>query len=150
MRHSPLALGFLGGVLIRSFVDLGRGFLFTFLLFGVVFLLVALFQTQKQPFIMIAIFLLSFSIGIIRYQSKDISSSVLYDDLPQTFEAIVINEPDLRDTHTRLTLASDELEGKILATVSSYPAFNYGDVLKVSGLVKRPGRDFLESEEYFF
>jgi competence protein ComEC len=48
----------------------------------------------------------------------------------------IIKEPDLRSDNTKLTIQIDK--GKILATTSSYPEYNYGDVLRIEGKIQIP------------
>ncbi len=62
-----------------------------------------------------------------------------------TIEGIVIDEPDIRETNTRLTLkvtrvANTTLDEpvRVLVSVRPFPEFVYGDVLRVSGSLKLP------------
>ncbi len=59
----------------------------------------------------------------------------------------VAGAPDIRDKNTRLTLDSaavrldsgwDDVEGKVLIFVPRYPAYEYGDVLRVTGELQTP------------
>jgi competence protein ComEC len=59
----------------------------------------------------------------------------------------VIKEPDVRENNINLTVRVEELlinkigipmEGKILVTTSRYPEYQYGDKLKITGLLKTP------------
>jgi competence protein ComEC len=66
-----------------------------------------------------------------------------------TFEGVVIDEPDTRDTYVNLRVAIDTLlpdgatqpvaaHGVVLAQVQPFPAFQYGDRLRVSGELQTP------------
>lgn len=52
------------------------------------------------------------------------------------FNGMVIKEPDQRSNHIKLVLQTEI--GKILITTSSYPEYNYGDVLKIIGKLQFP------------
>jgi len=52
------------------------------------------------------------------------------------FSGKIIKEPDQKSNHVNLTIKSEI--GKILISTSSYPEYNYGDVLKISGKLQFP------------
>lgn len=59
---------------------------------------------------------------------------------------VVVKEPDVRETNTKLTLNNIELlgetsqikEGRILITTKKYPEYKYGDKLKIKGKLQTP------------
>ncbi len=59
-------------------------------------------------------------------------------------EGIVVDEPDERENYTRYIFKESESEVKILVTAKRYPVFNYGDKIKIKGVLKKPssGEDF--------
>lgn len=50
----------------------------------------------------------------------------------------VADEPDNRETSTRLILAPDTGAERVLLVTSKYPEYRYGDELRVSGKLERP------------
>jgi len=57
-----------------------------------------------------------------------------------SLEGRVVKEPDVRSNNTRLTVETwfSETEIKILATVSRYPEYKYGDTLQIKGGLQEP------------
>ena len=60
-----------------------------------------------------------------------------------SFLGTVSGEPDVRQNTTRLTvdnveIDSRQVEGKILVVKSKYPEYQYGDELKIKGILKTP------------
>lgn len=85
----------------------------------------------------------------------DAHSPATYNDAGRVvLERVVAGEPDERETYTLLRLRADHLtlpdgrtlpvEGLALVRVDPYPAFAYGDRLRVTGLLETPpeGEDF--------
>ncbi len=96
-------------------------------------------------------FLLVFLILIIwRYQVIELrmknNELRKYNDLEKEITLIgtVVKEPDVRETSTKLTIETrslndrDRVSAKILATVSRYPEYKYGDELKITGKLQTP------------
>lgn len=55
-----------------------------------------------------------------------------------SIEGVVTDEPDERDLNTRLTFQPTGSEGKILLVVSTFPTYQYGDLLRVTGKLEKP------------
>jgi len=103
--------------------------------------------------------LLALTLGAARMEIArprfDSRSLATYNDVGRvTLEGVVVGEPDERETYTLLRLRADHLtlpdgrtlpvEGLALVRVDPYPAFAYGDRLRVVGLLETPpeGEDF--------
>lgn len=78
------------------------------------------------------------------------------------FIATVVEEPDLRATTIRLTIAEAfeaqprTCEGKVLVTTDRYPEYHYGDKLKIMGKLEAPPifddfnyRDYLKKDKIY-
>ena len=134
-----LLAGFIGGVLLRSFVNFGPALAGFFVFLGIVILLLSLMAENRKLIILIAIFIISFGLGIARYEVKDYRKG---DSLEQktgqkvVLKGIIVDEPDERENYTRLVLEHED--NKILLYVYHYPEFHYGDEITVSGLLKKP------------
>ncbi|PIR70488.1 MAG: hypothetical protein COU46_01280 [Candidatus Niyogibacteria bacterium CG10_big_fil_rev_8_21_14_0_10_42_19] len=145
--------GFGAGIAIRSFVNIGLPVVL-FILVLAVFSFVFWFVRKNIIFISFFIFLSALSIGILRYQFKDmqnISSELKpYADSEVVVRGIVVDEPDERQNSTKLLLKAEEVfnwsEKKwisvpgdlILVNAPRYPEYKYGDKLKIEGRLKEP------------
>src|SRR3989339_360466 len=85
---------------------------------------------------------LAFSLGILRMSlAQNLPDSNLYKMVGQkiSFEATIIDEPDVRDTSARYTvkptLSSKSL---VLLITDRFPEYKYGDKIKVSGKLDLP------------
>jgi len=83
-------------------------------------------------------------------------------DKKTTLIGIVSTEPDIREKSIKLTIDNIKIEtkkgttaisGKVLVTVNKYPAYKYGDKLKISGKLETPQifegfnyRDYLKKD----
>ncbi len=129
--------------------------------------LCALFLWRKDRHLRLsAVCALALLLGALRYQlaipNEQSPDFVGYynDQGWVTVEGVVRGYPDVRDTWTNLELEAEqiELEGKVrqvhgtvLVRASRYPAYHYGDRLRVAGLLETPPelegfsyRDYLE------
>lgn len=144
-QHREVVLGigsFLTGI-FGAADFLGRGFLLG------IFLLLWGFWKLKPPLSFLIILILAFGLGFLRY-SFELSRLEGVPDFPfnpVTFEAVVIDFPDVRSDRVRLTLQLDaatlptvlmDLPGEMVITVSRYPDYFYGDRLRVTGIVQPP------------
>lgn len=114
--------------------------------------------------IMISLFILGISFGILRYEVKDLKSNISDEILDKkiTFEAIILKEPEEKENYTRLIAGisgnnknCSEFENedcknflalqkpkiknqKILIYSRAYPKFNYGDRITITGKIQKP------------
>ena len=90
--------------------------------------------------VIIGFCLLFLAAGIWRHQA--VVSKVIHPSEEKiAFIGTVAGEPDIRETHTKLTLIDigyQSIAGKVLATVSRYPEYHYGDKLKITGEIEVP------------
>lgn len=138
--------GFVLGVLARSFFDFGIAF--TVLLAGFAFIFVTLFgfsRNSKQFFA--ALLFLGIALGVVRFDIAALNTGDAYLDQrigeEMVLTGVVIDEPDERETNTKLTVRLSEADGeradsKILVTTDRYPKFNYGDKLEIIGKLQKP------------
>jgi len=70
---------------------------------------------------------------------KDEVKDGSYDGEYTKFQGLIIDEPDKRINHTKLTIKPSEgFEGKVLVSASMYPEYQYGDLIEVNCKLKRP------------
>lgn len=143
--------GFAFGVFLRSFSNFGSSFpVFLFLLAVILYIFWKI--SEGEVFLPISIFILAAGLGIFRF---NLSNSEVYRlalsryvGETVTIQGVVSEELDKRETHNFLTLDAKEVSlmggqnekvsTRILLAADKYPEFNYGDELKISGLVKKP------------
>ncbi len=99
------------------------------------------------------------ALGAVRLQAAsprfDVRSLAAYNDRGRvTLEGVVVGEPDVRETYTNLRLRAEwlalpdgrelQVRGLALVRADRYPAFGYGDRLRVTGPMETPpqGDDF--------
>ncbi|MEI6191358.1 MAG: ComEC/Rec2 family competence protein [bacterium] len=147
-----LIAGFTGGIFLSSFFKLGFSFfLFLLILSILIFIFGKFFAKEKTLILLLALFVFSFSSGILRYEIKDIRN----EDKNLTnlagekvvLKGIVTDEPSVKDQSVQLTVLADFIAtssqdvktfGKVLVTVGLFPAFKYGDLIQVEGKLERP------------
>ncbi len=134
--------GFIGGVLLRSFLDFGWAFAGFFVLLGAALFAFSQVAERRKFATAIAIFLVAFGLGMARYEIKDSPpdlsrfESAAARGIGMELKGVVVDEPDERENYTRLTVESEGV--KILVYARHYPEFEYGDELKISGKIKKP------------
>src|SRR3989344_3650385 len=128
--------GFVGGIFVQSFTDFGVGFAMFLVLLGAV-----LFLANKKSLIF-SLFLFSAALGIFRYDFADESSarSALDSYVGQSvaLEGLIIDEPDERESVTRIVFQEKNVETKILITTNREPSYAYGDRVSVRGKLEKP------------
>lgn len=164
-----LVVGFTLGIFISSFIKLGFSFfLFLLLLAILIFAWGRFFAKDKtliSPIILLAIFIFSFGLGILRYEIKEIrNENVRLNSLlgeKVTLSGVISDEPAVKDQSVQLIVA-EETGSKILVSTGLFPEFEYGDEISVTGKLERPenfetdtGRDFdyinyLAKEDIFY
>jgi len=140
-----LLTGFIGGVLLRSFLNFGWAFAGFFGLLGLVLIIISLMTESRKLMTAIAIFLIAISLGTARYEIKDTPpdlsrfESIILSDEQTDLQGVVVGEPDEREKNTQLIVEVDGV--KILVYAQQFPEFKYGDELKISvrgGGLKKP------------
>lgn len=132
--------GFITGVLFHSFKDFGWQFAGFFIFLGVVLAIINFLFEKKKLALLIAIFLIALGIGMIRYEIKNSrgDSSWFENRIGAQVEVVgvIVDEPDERENYTRYIIESGNV--KILVYTEYYPEFNYGDEIKITGILKHP------------
>lgn len=135
---------FIAGVFLRSFFNFGWATVGFFVLISAVLAALSFLGEQKRIFLLIAILMVGISLGIARYEIKDTRGDLtgFENNINQQIvvQGIIIDEPDERENYTRLIV--EVQDSKILVYSHHYPEFNYGDELKISGILKRPQNFF--------
>jgi len=118
------------------------------------FALVPFLPGSKKTLIVTGLCLLAIFGGVIRHPSlfppADEHSLRFYNDKGMVeIRGMVAEEPDIRDRYCLLTFSASEIvvggenkevSGRALIRVPRYPAYHYGDVLKVTGELETPSQ----------
>jgi competence protein ComEC len=101
------------------------------------------------------LFCCSFILGSLRFDLKDVRQpkTILDTELETTISlsARVVSEPEYHPGHQRFVVEGTEEEEKykILVSTDRYPEFYYGDVVTVSGTLRKPENFITESGREF-
>ena len=143
LKHKTIFLlisGFVLGTTISSFVNLGWTLALFFIFLGAIFGIVYFFNRSKF-FGTIALLIFSIGLGQLRYNQSDLTGRQfdLQNKIGQRvlLTGVVADEPEKKENYSRFVLETEN-KSKILIYVQNYPQFNYGDKLKIIGLLKRP------------
>lgn len=126
------AVGCALGILFRSFVPLGMSIAALCVLLGAGVMVWAVVARRAHAIAALGAVILCVGIGMAR---MDIAVPSV-PPLPkgeQTFEAVVVREPDVRGTYTNLTVESDIFAHRILVRASGYNEYVYRDTLSITG-----------------
>ena len=151
-------LAFVGGIFLSSLIPVNKsGFLTPHLIIisgGLILgiLLISLFwpfgklriSSSRKKVAFIGFCILFLVAGIWRYQTAELvvinNEFDKYNDNEQdvNLKGIVVQEPDVRETNTKLVIEIEGIKGKILATAGNYPEYRYGDKLSIKGKLQTP------------
>jgi competence protein ComEC len=137
-----VVIGLTSGILFRSFFDIRLPDLL-FILF-ISFALAVVWRIKERSytsvFLVTSIFLLTLSIGSIRFELSDHKVSPLRNAVGVTkkWEGIVAREPDERQTSKHLYVRESETDVLILVIADPFVDVSYGDRISVKGTLKTP------------
>jgi len=149
-----ILVGFFAGAFVRSFFDFGFEFSLLFIVLGAIFGALFWFRDDFGKLVLYAaVFLVSFGLGILRYDIQDSKSGIEtlseFRNERVTLKGTIISDPELRETYTRAVFQTDDPPAptvpsgpaggvKILLALDHYPEVRYGDRLEISGTLKEP------------
>jgi len=143
-------LSFIGGIFLSSFFTISQIYILGFLILGI--LLISVFWKYKN-LVVIGFCILFLVAGIWRHQQIElrIMNNELrgFNNREEKIELVgmVATEPSIRERSQKITVDGGQLiingenisvSGKILVTTRRYPEYQYGDKLKIRGLLKEP------------
>src|SRR3989344_6854720 len=135
--------GFVFGVLLRSFVSVNVFTVLFIFLISIILVLFFGFISKNKWGIVAGIFVLTFSLGILRFHLIDSPAPAFFEsqvDEKISFSGEIVDEPDIRENSQKLTVETGtrKEKTKILITVSFGENFKYGDEINVSGKLEKP------------
>ncbi len=117
-------------------------------------------RISLRTFFVVGVFILSAGLGMLRFDVVDLNkgSPILDERVGKevVLRGIMVDEPDVRETHTKITFKPEVLEniqltgrrtssqlengkmGKILVVAKHFPEFQYGDELILRGKLEKP------------
>ena len=125
--------GFVGGVFLHSFIDLGLTFSVFLLLLGCGFLI----YRTRLAFSITACVLIGLGLGLLRYDAARLPSPSLPTGERLVLVGTIINEPSEKEGVQRLVVELSD-ETKLLVSTNTAPAYSYGDKLEIVGQLVRP------------
>lgn len=161
-----LLFGFIGGIALGSFIPIDVWTFVACATLSGVFFIYRYFvsEEERKVYVICGVFTVALLFGLGRVYVSDLyKGSELTQLAGQKLlvDGIVVDDPDVRETNTKLTvkvlnvspelrlgnksseaLASNE---KILVTTSMYPEFQYGDKVKMSVILREPS--LIENED---
>ena len=154
-----LVFGFISGIAIGSFIHIPSQFFAVLIALTAIFFVYRYFveDNDRRIITLCAIALLGILLGVGRMSVSDLySKSNLNNFLGQSIraEGIIVDEPDVRETNTKLTVELSkifsggeiiEVKEKILVTIPIYPEYSYGDKIKIDTKLEEPKN--IESED---
>ncbi|MEI6843504.1 MAG: ComEC/Rec2 family competence protein [bacterium] len=144
--------GFIGGIFIGSLFKVTAGLMLGCFVFCLILFVYKKSVPEDQKIFLgyVCIIFLGISLGICRMYFSDLNqTSQLQKFAGQKInvEGIVVDEPDVRENNTKLTIklskvfstgATTTVSEKILVTTQMYPEYKYGDKLSLSLVLQEP------------
>lgn len=133
---SVISFGF--GILLGEF---GFGISVVALLFLVALVVSAILYKERKVSKIIFVIGICMFLGNLRFAVSNTEPDKFFANNvgnQVSFEAVIQNEPDVRDTSTRYTVSPQDSNSKILLVANRYPQFEYGDKIKVTGKLDLP------------
>ncbi len=135
-------LGFVLGILLRSFVFVNIYFALCILALAFVVITFSYFTKLKWG-ILCAVFVLGFSLGVLRFHVADKPAPEVFESQmgqKVTLTGLIVDEPTERENNEALTVETEEqgAKAKILVTVNSGDEFKYGDGVTLMGTFSKP------------
>lgn len=150
--------GFGLGILFRSFFNFGFSFSLFILLLSFSLFIFFQYSRRKRIILLAFLLLLGVSLGLVRFDVADVrhGDTFLSELIGERIivEGIVIDEPDERENHTKLTVIFEsvfdkKVKSKALITIDSYPQFSYGDKIYIEGKLAVPKKFTTDNKNVF-
>lgn len=138
-----LLVGFGLGIGVRSFVYIGNSGIVLLLFISIALCVVLILRQKFFKYIFVPVGIIALALGVSRFNLSDTPPPQFLEQQVGTkvsLSGIVVDDPDLRDTNTKLDVLvfSGDESGHILVSVDPYSSVLYGDEIRVSGTLKKP------------
>ncbi|MFA5840860.1 MAG: ComEC/Rec2 family competence protein [Candidatus Paceibacterota bacterium] len=141
-----ICFGFLLGVLIRSFLFVNLYFVVLLLIICLALLLFFTLISKNNWGILISIFILTFCLGIFRFNMVDVESPAVFESHVGQKVALrgeIVDEPSIKENNQQLTVevayeGRPFVKTEILLSTSLDESYKYGDEINFTGVLKKP------------
>jgi competence protein ComEC len=138
-----ICFGFIFGVLLRSFVYFNFYLVFWLIFISLVLIFFHFFLGRNKWGILISIFILTFSLGILRFNNVDKSTPNFLESkiLTQVSgNGIIVDEPIISENNQKLDVEIEigDKKFEVLLTTDFENEFKYGDEINFSGKLQKP------------
>ena len=156
-------ISFICGIAFTSLTSLG--FMFSLFLFFLGFVLLLTYpvikRSGKKSRLVVSLCILGVALGMIRFDIGEFSyvNSALIDDVGSEIEVLgwVSNEPESKESYLKFVVtivqsddSNHKYQDRILVSTPLYPKFEYGNLVKLKGIIKFPENfDSTESGKTF-
>ena len=149
-----VCFGFILGVLLRSFVFVHLSVILFFAIIALGLFFVLLLVDQDKWGIISCLFILAFSLGILRFHSIDTPYPPAFESHVGQVVSVsgeIVDEPSIGVTNQKLTV--DVQEGKantkILISTNFDEGYTYGDEVQFTGTLKKPDNFITDTGKEF-
>lgn len=147
-----IIFGFLIGVLLASVFPTSLAWVYVAATLAISCLAIAIFNlAPRATYLVLAIFFIFVSAGILRFYVKDTSEPKHqldnFTEESVEVEGVIRSEVDVREASQRILLSAGiitfrgeeyEIDQNILVSTEMFPEYLYGDQIRVSGKLKTP------------
>ncbi len=143
--------GFLIGIICKNIFLFANFYFFILaLILGVVILLLGRLKSNSnyKIYLGVGLIFLGIALGLWRTQIFiNQSNQEFISEINQkiNIEGQIVEVPELRDDYTRLVVAVEGSDPKVLVSTNPYSTFVYGDWVRVNGAIKKP-ENFVNEE----
>ncbi|MDP4007027.1 MAG: ComEC/Rec2 family competence protein [bacterium] len=130
-----VVLAFEAGIFFASFFSSSPFLILGVFLAGI--LLVSVFW-QRFSLVRMGLLLLAAALGMSHYAGSAQLPASLVEPKEVSFEGKVMTFPEKNEEGMRLTLETENLEGRVLLFISSFQEFRQGDKVQVTGKLQSP------------
>jgi len=149
-----ICFGFIFGVLVRSLLSVNIYFAILCGVISLALLLVFTFILKHKWGIIASVFILTFSLGILRFHVVDVGAPKVFESQvgqKVSLAGVIIDEPSTGANNQKLTVEVEDAgaKTKMLLSTSLDENYKYGDKINFEGVFKKP-ENFLTDQGKIF
>lgn len=135
--------GFILGVLLRSFIFVNFYIAIFIGIIAFAFILFFKFISENKGGIIFGIFILTFSLGILRFSTVDVSPPSIFESQVNqkvSLSGIIIDESSIAENNQKLIveIKENKQKTKVLLSANLNQDFKYGDEIYFIGTLEKP------------